>query len=110
MPSIWFARHDFPDDDLNQVAIWGEGQVLSKRNDYVSISLTNLKIPEFDGLLRQYTWTSESSVLGKTDVRCEDLNVLKNRAGYTLSFCSEDKDWQNVQAVFQQMMDSFKLR
>ena len=109
MPSVWFARHDFQNNDLNQVAEWGESRILSQRSMYESISLTRIHTSSIDGLIRQYTWESESP-LGKTRVRCEDLYIFENGTGYALSFCTEEKDWDDTEAYFQKMIESFDLR
>jgi hypothetical protein len=110
MPSVWFARNVFETDDLDRVAEWGEARLLMKPDDYSSTSLTSIQTSALNGLLQQYTWSSESDLLGQTQIKCEDLYVTNNGIGYAVSFCSEDKDWQRVQEVFQQMMDSFALR
>jgi len=108
MPSVWFAKRNFQDGDINQISKWGESRILNDRSMYESISLSNVHTAKFDGLVRQYSW-KEETFLGTIYIECEDLYVLENEIGYAISFCSKDKDWKETEPVFQQMIDSFDL-
>ena len=109
MPSVWFARHDFQSDDLDQVAEWGEIRARKEHSGYESRPIESITTAQFDGLLRPYTWTSESPLLGKVKILCEDLYVTKEGVGYAISFCAEEEDWNTVEHVFDEMMGSLRL-
>lgn len=109
MPSVWFARHEFQNGRLSQVAEWGESRILEKGSQYSSITLTETHTKNYEGLIRQYSWASES-LFGSTNIRCEDIYILENGIGYAISFCSYERDWDKVEPFFSHMIESFDLR
>jgi hypothetical protein len=105
-PSVVIAHQTVLEEDIYQIATWGDTRA-KKHSNYVATTLEPLNAPNFDGLLREYSWESSSPVFGVSNVQCKDWYVLSTTSGYALSFCAEKKDWHQVDQVFQQMLMSF---
>lgn len=105
-PFVSMASKEFTENDLNQVAAWGEIRILEKSSNYQQLRLDGFHTDYLEGLLHEYQKFGVEGMPGKVTIQCLDFYYLKNQMGYSISFCAEQSDWDDVKPVFQQMIES----
>ena len=72
--------------------------------------LESAAVPDslWDGQVSEYTF-SASELLGTTQVRCYDFSLIAPLGGYVLNMCAESADWQVVEPVFREVIDTMSL-
>jgi hypothetical protein len=109
-PHMILAKKPFPGNNLDEVAKWGEGRAkLLFTNNFIDVSIKNQIINNVPGYLRSYTFGADGGILGERNYICNDWYFIDNSIGYDLSFCSEVKNWHEVNNIFLQMIESFSL-
>ena len=109
-PHMILAKKLFPGENLNDVAKWGveRAKLLSTEN-FIEISLESRTINNVTGYLHDYFF-SAPGIFEERHYHCNDLYFLENSLGYDLSFCSEEEDWDEVNNIFFQMVESFSVK
>src|SRR6266508_5202403 len=105
--NIAIARRTFPNANTNDVVTWGQARA-TRNTGYAPVSSEPWSNGKLKGLIHEYTWSSSSSYEIITRY-CQDVYVLSNNIGYTLSFCSQEQDWLSLKCYFFEMRDSFSV-
>lgn len=108
-PHVVIASTSLNTSDFQQLLVWGEERAREKHSDYEQINLDKFSTSYYDGIFRDYTWSSNSKLFGHPKIHCRDYYLMKNHIGYVISSCAEQDDWVAAEEVFSQMIDSFNL-
>jgi hypothetical protein len=106
--NIVVARKEFNENDISEVAMWGELRAQSRFFSYKQGTRTAYLSEHISGLISEYIARTGSPVETQ-DVHCKDLYFLHKQDGYAFSFCATETDLIKVSSVFDEMMASIRL-
>jgi hypothetical protein len=107
-PKVFIAQRSFPQPILDDVVAWGETRLMAKSSQYVTVKLDTITSPNDTALLRHYSVFS-TTPLGQFTEKCMDWYTIGDSTGYQLSFCAHENHWLEMEGVFIQMAQSFKV-
>ena len=96
-PKVVIEKIDLTHEDVEGPANYEEGKIKKGKN-IVQITLDQFKTTNLNGLIREYTWRTNSWIIENLVVRCNDYYVKQNSLGYTISFCAEQINGQRSKA------------
>lgn len=108
-PQVYIARKSFLENDINQVALWGQSRA-ENRCECTPTSFEYFDTPYFHGVTQEYSWKTTNIFNITSTINCRDWYVQYNTEGYALSFCAYQQHWAQVDDVFKEMMNSFSVR
>lgn len=109
LANITVARQSFPTGNIDNVVAWGKSRA-STHQDHKSISINPFTDNNLDGYIYEYLWTHDSLVTNTITSICHDIYIFKNNTGYSLSFCSTDKDRLSLENTYEEMWQSFFVK
>jgi len=104
LANVIIARKSFLSGNINGIVVWGQARA-EQHPDYVSISFHPVNDGKMNGFIHEYTWSPHS--LNNITSRCQDFYTFANGVGYSLSFCSQDRDWASLSRLYTEMRQSF---
>lgn len=100
------ARRYFPKGNTKDVVDWG--QLRAKQYvDYTPAPLLSLDNSKLKGFIQDYDWLHSDEM---TIVHCQDVYILANGVGYSISFCSQNQDWAFLKNYYAEMLRSFLIQ
>jgi hypothetical protein len=107
--NITMARQSFVQGNIDEVVDWGQLRAASLYG-YKSISLDPVTSNGYDGYLHEYSFSNQSAWSGMEFSHCQDLYLYENNTGYSLAFCSSEKDWPDLLSYYVEMQNSFSMK
>ena len=107
-PNVLVAQKSFAHPTLEDVASWGEERLKAQSSPYVIVKLGTMTSPNEGAITRDYSIVS-TTPLGQFTKTCMDWYNVEDSKGYVLSFCADESYWQEMESVFIQMAQSFKV-
>jgi len=104
-PQVYIARRFLANSDIDNIVAWGKGRAMI-RNGYYEISSLEIKTPYVGGMLHEFSW-QDPSFFGQVDLQCKDYYLPRGDTGYAISFCAETKQWEVIENVVSEMINSF---
>jgi hypothetical protein len=102
------SQTPFITGNIKDIVVWK----LSKLNQLPGFfpgSLSEFSSKNYQGYRLLYRWNYLSPVWGVMPIKCMDWYLIQHKQGYILSFCIELDHWDEIQPVFNEMIDSFLL-
>lgn len=107
-PSVNIRMKHYSSNDDELVADDGEKRI-NEIPAFTQSKMSTFTTAYFSGLTRDYSVKFNSLLNTGIIVMCRDYYLIKDGSGYTLTFCSDQDNWSDVETVFVEMMSSFKL-
>lgn len=106
--NLTMARQSFPEGNIDSLISWGQSRA-SKHDAYSSNSINPWKGINEAGFVNDYLWAQYNFLGTAIFSHCQDVYILKNEIGYSLAFCSSEKDWQDLEKYYVEMQNSFLI-
>jgi hypothetical protein len=103
-PAIKILAGGADGTSVSALVAWA-GQRARQHAGYSTLDTQQLVPPGWDGQTSEYVFTA-SGLLGPTQIRCYDFSIMAATGGYVLTMCAETEDWQVVQPVFRDIIDT----
>ena len=62
------------------------------------------------GFIYEYSWTHDALFNDTAVSLCQDVYIIKNNTGYSLSFCSDEKDRLSLENTYAEMWRSLSVK
>ncbi len=111
---IYVSNKAFNSTLLDDVISWGRKITETNSTNYREIKISEISNEKRKGILNEYSkdilspfvslyWNSKS-------MHCFDYYFLENRYGYSFSFCSVEKTWDNANKLFRTLINSIDIK
>jgi hypothetical protein len=105
---VLLARKPFPEASLEEVSNWGAERAQNPYwTQFTVISEEEYKSIHYSGLLRTYSYHEKNLFSYESITKCEDYLIINNSIGYDIDACADQGNWNKLQEIFLQMIDSF---
>lgn len=107
--NVTVARQSISAGNINDVVNWGQARA-AIHEGYKSSSVDPFTVNNLGGYIHEYSWSHASLFENSILSSCQDVYALKNNIGYSVSFCSSEKDWRSLEGTYTEMQQSFYVK
>lgn len=106
MANLTISRQNLPDQTLDEVINWGQSRA-EKHSGFTPVELIEISNINYDVYSFNYYWSSTNVWKKELLIYCQDFYILNQNTGYSLAYCSKEKDWPELFNYYADVQNSF---